>query len=62
MNQIPELLTIQDFVERFRVSRTTTYRLLALGKLQARKVGRRTMIARADAETWLEALPKSYAR
>lgn len=57
MERVPELLTIQDFVACFRVSRTATYRLLASGALKARKVGRRTMIARADAEAWLRALP-----
>ena len=57
MDQIPELLTIADFVTRFRVSRTATYRLLASRELTAKKVGRRTMIARADAERWLTSLP-----
>jgi len=53
----PELLTINDFVTRYRVSRTALYRLLVSHALKAKKVGRRTMIARADAENWLAALP-----
>ena len=57
MENTPELLTIQDFVTRFRVSRSATYRLFASGDLTAKKVGRRTMIARADAERWLASLP-----
>ena len=57
MQQTPELLTVADFVQRFRVSRTALYRLLSAGDIKARKVGRRTMIARADAENWLASLP-----
>ncbi len=55
----PELLTVNDFVTRFRVSRTATYRLFASGELKAKKVGRRTMISRSDAERWLESLPSA---
>lgn len=55
--ELPELLTVADFVARFRVSRTALYRLLGDGALKARKVGRRTMIARAEAERWLASLP-----
>lgn len=62
MEQIPELLTIADFVARFRVSRTATYRLLASRELTAKKVGRRTMIPRADAERWLTNLPAATAK
>jgi excisionase family DNA binding protein len=53
----PELFTITDFVNHFRVSRSSLYRLIASGDIQARKVGRRTMIARVDAERWIDSLP-----
>lgn len=59
---LPELFTVSDFVARFRVSRTATYRLFASGDLQARKVGRRTMITRADAERWLASLPAATSK
>lgn len=52
-----ELMTVADFVAKFRVSRTALYRLLAQGDVTALKVGRRTLIARAEAERWLATLP-----
>jgi len=59
---MPELLTIQDFIDQFRVSRSSIYRLLAAGGLKARKVGRRTMIVRVDAENWVASLPTANSK
>jgi excisionase family DNA binding protein len=45
-------MTIADFCERFRVSRTTTYRLINASLIPIVKVGRATRIRSADAERW----------
>lgn len=48
-----------DFCAAHSISRPTFHRLVAAGKLEARKIGRRTIVT-ADAErAWLEALPKA---
>ena len=39
------------------MGRTSTYRELAAGNLQARKVGRRTLIAVQQGLAWIEAQP-----
>lgn len=56
-SEVPELYTIAQFVRCFGVSRTALYRLLTSGELNARKIGRRTVITRYDAERWVNALP-----
>jgi len=61
-NERLELLTVADFVARYRVSRTATYRLFSSGALPTKKVGRRTMIARADADQWLSGLPLAISK
>src|SRR3954453_13533750 len=53
-----EAFDIASFCQRFRINRTAFYRELDAGRLAAKKVGRRTIIARADALRWLENLPK----
>jgi excisionase family DNA binding protein len=50
-------LTVQEFCDAFRVSRTTLYRQVAAGALSLVKVGRATRIRRADAEAWQASLP-----
>jgi excisionase family DNA binding protein len=50
MNQT--LLSIPDFCERYRVSRTTVYRQANAGNLSMLKVGRATRIRFSDAEAW----------
>ncbi len=48
-----------DFCAAHTCSRATFHRLVLAGKLEARKIGRRTIVT-ADAErAWLESLPKA---
>lgn len=54
---IPELMTVADFLARYSIGRTTLYREVAAGRLKLRKLGSATRIARADAETWAGGLP-----
>lgn len=52
-----ELLTINDFMERYSISRSQTYRLVAQKQLTIVKMGTASRIRREDAETWAASLP-----
>ena len=58
--------TIKEFCRAYGVGHTKAYELIAQGKLEARKAGRRTLIMEASARKWLEeceeiqAYPCSY--
>ena len=51
-----DLMTLPEFLGHYSISRTAAYREIRDGRLRITKVGRRTLIARVDAEAWLEAL------
>lgn len=53
-----ENLTLAEFGQRYRLSRSAIYREIGLGKLTAVKCGRRTLIRTDDAVAWATALPK----
>ena len=50
---VPELMTVDDFGDIYRIGRTTFYREVQAGRLKLVKIGRSTRVARADAEVWL---------
>jgi len=50
---LPELMTVQDFLQNFSMGKTTFYREVGAGRLRITKIGRSTRIARADADAWL---------
>jgi len=52
-------LTIEEFMSWARLGRTKTYQLINDQALKSRKVGRKTLILRKDADAWLEALPEA---
>lgn len=54
---IPELMTVADFCDRYSIGRTSMYREVNAGKLKLRKFGSATRIARKDAEAWANNLP-----
>lgn len=54
-----QLETLPDFCARHSLSRTAAYREIRDGRLRITKVGRRTLIARIDAEAWLASLRKA---
>lgn len=45
-------ISVKDMAERYNVSRSTIIRSIASGALQARKLGRRTLIQVTEAERW----------
>lgn len=57
-NQIePLAVTIMQAVASTGISRTSIYEALRRGDLTAKKAGRRTLIAFADLEAYLDKLP-----
>jgi hypothetical protein len=50
-------MTIDQFCRSYCVGRTKAYAELKSGRLLARKLGSKTIILRADAESWLRSLP-----
>ena len=45
----PPALTLKDFCDSYRVCRETAYQQIRAGRLRAVKLGRKTLILRADA-------------
>ena len=59
-NQIaPAMLQIPDAAKYSGLSRTRVYELISTGALDARKMGKRTIISRASIDAFLADLPKS---
>ena len=52
-------LTLNEFLAWARIGRTKAYEEIDAGRLKIRKLGRKTLILRTDAEAWLEALPEA---
>ncbi|MGA8693936.1 MAG: helix-turn-helix domain-containing protein [Xanthobacteraceae bacterium] len=49
--------SIAEFCRRYGVGRTKVYEELRQGRLRARKIGRRTIVTKDDADDWLQQLP-----
>ena len=50
-------MSVQEFCHQYGLGRTRAYEELKVGRLRARKSGRRTIITEDDAEEWLKSLP-----
>lgn len=48
----------EQFQQAFSLSKSLFYALVKAGRLRAVKVGRRTLITRADADAFLASLPE----
>jgi excisionase family DNA binding protein len=64
LDSVPTTLTptqqaysVEKFGRAFNIGRSTVYEEIRSGRLKARKVGARTLIAHEDAMAWLKALP-----
>jgi excisionase family DNA binding protein len=55
-NEPVQSYTVSEFCRVFRVSNTTFYELRKRGDLRTLKLGRRTLIARVEAERWFKSL------
>jgi len=58
---IQRVLSIPEFCQQYGPGKTTAYQEIHAGRLRAKKVGRRTVIAVDDAERWLRTLPPIQA-
>lgn len=52
-----EYVTVSEAISAFRISRTTVYQLLASGRIDAVKVGRRTLIRIESVRRFLNECP-----
>lgn len=52
-----EFYSIKEFLETYRLSRTSAYRAVQAGQLRITKMGRASRIAKADAIAWAANLP-----
>jgi excisionase family DNA binding protein len=50
--------TLKDFCDAYRVCREKAYQQIRAGRLRAVKLGRKTLILRADADAWAASLPE----
>jgi hypothetical protein len=50
--------SLDEFCAVNAVSRATAYREIDAGRLEARKVGRKTIVTKEAARDWLQSLPK----
>jgi predicted DNA-binding transcriptional regulator AlpA len=57
MTTEPLAYPLPDFLKRYGVSRSTAYREINAGRLEARKRGSRTIITAEAAQAWLDSLP-----
>ena len=51
-------LTVKEFCDAYRLCREKAYQEVRARRLRAVKLGRKTLILRADAEVWAAALPE----
>jgi hypothetical protein len=53
----PRGMSMFEFCRAYGLGRTTAYKEVKSGRRRALKAGRRTIISREDAESWLRSLP-----
>lgn len=53
---MPELMSVREFLDSFRIGRTTFYREVAAGRIRVIKIGRSTRVSREAAAEWLAIL------
>ncbi len=54
-----ELLSIEEFMDKYSQTRTSTYSQIKKGKLLSKKIGSRTFIRCIDADMWMNALDEN---
>lgn len=52
-------LSPNDVCRRYGIGKTQFYALVKAGQIKSRKLGRRTLVAAADAQAWFDSLPVS---
>lgn len=51
--------SVNEFMAAYGIGRTKFYQEINEGRLRIRKVGKRTLVAKVDAENWLNSLPEA---
>jgi hypothetical protein len=51
-----ELMSIEEFMDTFSMTRSATYKDIKIGKLMVKKRGRRTYVTREAAQEWKDML------
>ncbi|WP_454628445.1 hypothetical protein [Bradyrhizobium cenepequi] len=54
-------MSIDEFCRRYCVGKTKAYAEAKAGRLQMLKIGSKTVVARAEAQRWLNSLPTASA-
>ena len=52
-----EAISVAEFCSSYDVCRDTFYNEIRRGRLRVRKLGKRTLILKADAQAWADSLP-----
>jgi hypothetical protein len=60
--QPQDFYSLENFARRHSIGLRTVYSEISAGRLTARKIGRRTVIAIDDARAWMDQLPKVQPR
>jgi len=53
-----EAFAVREFCARYGICRDTFYSEVKRGRLRALKLGKKTIVLRADAEVWAASLPE----
>ena len=52
-----EMLTVAEFLTRYKCSRTEFYRQVNAGRIPLTKLGNASRVTRKDADAWVASLP-----
>lgn len=58
-SETKDALSPADVCRSYSIGKTQLYAEIKAGRIKARKLGRRTLIAAADAQAWFDSLPSS---
>lgn len=58
----PTAFSVRKFCQMHAIGRTTFYEEVKYGRLRVRKLGKRTLVLREEAERWVDALPSPEGR
>jgi len=57
MNDPTAAFTVKEFLVWARISRTTFYQQVASNRIEVKKLGKKTLVLRKEAQRWLGELP-----
>ena len=54
LDDLPDFCSLEEFSEVFRVSRSTAYRMAALGKIPCLRIGCRVIVSKEHLLRWID--------